>query len=1510
MPIDEALVRESSFSPNCDRSPGSSSLNVAGNLALQTGAIDALTPDAALTAQSSTLALNGTGISAPAPALSSGNLTLEAGTITLSGTTTISGFAATSLNASREIRAVGAPLNSPNNGAPSGPNNGALSAANSGALDTDHQLTLATPLFDTGAGVTFALSSGGPLALLPVSGGKAGATTPGAGGALLLTGAGIEINTTIALPSGLLTATAQGSGNVDVGSSANLQLAGKSVTFDGLTVDGPGGRIDVNVPAGNFSLAQGAQINVSGAGSSGAGGDVIVTAPAGSATLAGTLAGTSGGSAAGGGFVLEAAQLPDLAALNGLLNSGGFSGRRSFTQTGAGDVVLASGSTIRASNVTVSDDGGAVDVRGTIDASGANGGSVLLTAANGIQIEGVIDVHGTAAAATPGVVQLDTTAGGVDLAPGATINLGSSGGSLDIRVPRGSLIAADGTVAPQIVLSGTIVGGSHLQVEGVATYTAPGGVISAQNTIADPSNGWYADAANFMQNAPGIAAALGAPPQLAVSVLPGVEVDSTSDLTLASDWNLAAWRFGGAPGVLTLRAAGNLNLQANLSDGFADTATFTLPTTSDQSWSYRLVAGASLGGSNPLAVVDGATLAAGSGSVNIAPGTPDIGHTPPTPIMVRTGTGTIDIAAAANLQFGNQASVIYTAGVNSNAGVALTNLDNLAYPTGGGNINVNVDGDVLGAATNQLVTGWLWRTGQSTNQRFPAPTGWTVNYQWFEENIGALGGGSVNIAAGGNIRELSVALPTIGVQVGGTTADVNNVQITGGGQLSVVSGSNILGGSYYVGQGSGTLTAWGGIGADTSGQAGATGLAPILAVGNATLDATARSGLNIETVVNPTLLPQAASQGATTRTQSTFSTYSSQSTVTLLASAADVALVNQPDGLFGQLTSMPNLSTASQALLLYPGTVNAEALAGNVVMQGQPIALWPSPRGNLNLLASRGVTFDTGFAVYMSDIDPLTLPSPAAPAPNIIAIQPLFQVPVSTLGYTPIHSAAYSGTEDPDPARVVALTGDITNADLAFIAKPSHIVAGGNITDLYLHGENVGSADETVVSAGGNISYPFPRDPNLGVLLPDSNGIVLEGPGSLLVTAGGTINLGTSTGVTTVGNLYNAGNAATGAGVTALAGLNPAMADLTAFIHKYLSQSDAYDALLLSFVSVRSGAPVTSKDAALAALAQMSPAQQFGLCQQIMLTEIRLGGEAAAAPGPQHDDYTRSFTALTTLFPGAIDPSATGAQAKYPGSISLYFSRVYTLDGGDVTLLAPGGSVDVGIASLPLAFGLTKQASDLGIVAQGPGNVSSVSYGSFNVNQSRVFAADGGDILVWSTEGDIDAGRGAKTAISAPPPTITFNAQGQIETVFPAALQGSGIQALAVSVGVVPGNVDLFAPHGVVNAGDAGIVAGNLTIGATAVLGRDNITVSGISVGVPVEATGLGASVASTAAVANSTTSMAAAAVESASNTQSTTPLAESATSWLDVFVIGLGEENCKPDDVECLKRAQQQSGK
>jgi len=167
-------------------------------------------------------------------------------------------------------------------------------------------------------------------------------------------------------------------------------------------------------------------------------------------------------------------------------------------------------------------------------------------------------------------------------------------------------VDASGDAVPQISLGGRISGGSTLQVEGIATYTPAGGIITAGDVVADPSNPWYADAAAFMQSAPGIAAALGSPGGLSVQVVPGIEVDSPTDLVLQADWDLSTWRFAGVPGILTLRAGGNLQIQASLSDGFAGVsgpAAFVLPTTPGPSWSYRLVAGAALGSADPLEVI-------------------------------------------------------------------------------------------------------------------------------------------------------------------------------------------------------------------------------------------------------------------------------------------------------------------------------------------------------------------------------------------------------------------------------------------------------------------------------------------------------------------------------------------------------------------------------------------------------------------------------------------------------------------------------------------------------------------------------------------------------------------------------------------------------------------------------------------------------------------------------------------------------------------------------------------
>jgi hypothetical protein len=215
--------------------------------------------------------------------------------------------------------------------------------------------------------------------------------------------------------------------------------------------------------------------------------------------------------------------------------------------------------------------------------------------------------------------------------------------------------------------------------------------------------------------------------------------------------------------------------------------------------------------------------------------------------------------------------------------------------------------------------------------------------------------------------------------------------------------------------------------------------------------------------------------------------------------------------------------------------------------------------------------------------------------------------------------------------------------------------------------------------------------------------------------------------------------------------------------------------------------------------------------------------------------------------------------------------------------MAPGGAVNVGLPNKIAGF--NKEPKDLGIIANGYGEINGIASGSFNINQSRVFALGNGDLMLWSSLGDVDAGKGAKSALSVEPPRVVFHSDGSSTLVYPTAVAGSGIQAGgpndevtdrgplsladgdAVSVSndtrsarlrylrsLSRGNSYLFAPKGAVNAGDAGIsVAGNLLIAAQQVIGAGNISVGGVSIGVPTT-TGISAGTLSLGDVASSAT--------------------------------------------------------
>jgi hypothetical protein len=651
-------------------------------------------------------------------------------------------------------------------------------------------------------------------------------------------------------------------------------------------------------------------------------------------------------------------------------------------------------------------------------------------------------------------------------------------------------------------------------------------------------------------------------------------------------------------------------------------------------------------------------------------------------------------------------------------------------------------------------------------------------------------------------------------------------------------------------------------------------LAAILVAGDGSFDVRSGGSSYIGTLVQQNLIPQPMNPLTDFAYRNFFSwffDYGAQDALRVASAAGDIVLQTQDSSAF--TVDFPELRSGKATLNILPPTVVAHALTGSISVPNSVILL-PAPNGTLDLRAGQALTLGQ---VTVSDAERGLLPNPASPVNDVGAALSLLAGG---------HAAPLLHADDLEPIRLIAAAGDLRSDGLLVFPKPVYVWAGNDVQQLKLSAQNLRDTDVSLIRAGRDIRFTSS--------VPISNErIEIGGPGQLEVLAGRNIDLGASSGITTIGNLKNTLLEDIGADVTVLAGIAtpPRYAD---FVDNYFVRSDDHAAEVAAYVRDLLRDPKLGESEALDAFLDLPIEQQQRLVRQVFFAELRAAGRAANAGG----DYSRGFDAIATLFP----PAPEGEPSPYVGNLSMYQSRIYTLDGGNIEVLVPGGFVNEGLAGLSNS---NKKPSDLGIVAQRSGSVHAFTDGDFIVNRSRVFTLGGGDIIMWSSKGNIDAGRGAKTAISAPAPTVTFDTAGNAVVDLSGAVAGSGIRAIVTDESIEPGSVDLIAPVGFVNAGDAGIFsAGDLNIAAVAVIGADNIQVGGVATGVPVDTGGLGASLSAVSAVAASASNAAQeAAAPSRTVEQSTTPLAEAALGFLDVFITGFGEENCRPDDTECQRR-------
>ncbi|WP_263564070.1 filamentous haemagglutinin family protein [Paucibacter sp. DJ1R-11] len=226
--------------------------------------------------------------------------------------------------------------------------------------------------------------------------------------------------------------------------------------------------------------------------------------------------------------------------------------------------------------------------------------------------------------------------------------------------------------------------------------------------------------------------------------------------------------------------------------------------------------------------------------------------------------------------------------------------------------------------------------------------------------------------------------------------------------------------------------------------------------------------------------------------------------------------------------------------------------------------------------------------------------------------------------------------------------------------------------------------------------------------------------------------------------------------------------------------------------------------------------RQLPWLNKILMSELRSAGRAAAITedAARWAAYAPAYQAINTLFP----------LERPAGELRMPTSQVKTLQAGDITLVVPGGGANAGeIAS----SGTAKRATELGIVTVNGGDISALVRDNFEVNQSRVFTLAQGNVLLWASQGNIDAGRGAKTVTGAPAPVLRLDAQGRLVFDTSGSFSGSGIAVLNAA-----SDLDLYAPSGEINAGEAGIRSrGNAFLAADRLVNAVEIQVGGVSRG-------------------------------------------------------------------------------
>jgi filamentous hemagglutinin family protein len=869
----------------------------------------------------------------------------------------------------------------------------------------------------------------------------------------------------------------------------------------------------------------------------------------------------------------------------------------------------------------------------------------------------------------------------------------------------------------------------------------------------------------------------------------------------------------------------------------------------------------------------------------------------------------------------------------------------------------------INIADSDAVGNWLWRQGGAGQQgawwiEYGALNSVSTFDSQFNtanvarltgfQGIGTLGGGNLIVTAGGNASQLNLVVASNGrVQTDGTLVQ------NGGGTMNVKIGGTLnylplSGFSHYFNDGGGLISDLRG---NTTVSAGSVGtvvpqfdtvagfdtrfLPPLaseaanfgngidLLPGDGTVTIDTRGDLVIDGAGNPGTVQNQANTTPVVNDQlgidttsggnTDFSLWTDATGIDLFSAGGDVAPAgSNPVG--------GNQNTAADDF--YPPNLLATSQNGDIYFGSTPVELAPSADGQLQLLAADSIIGDpilqgANVIVSMSGAAPDAAATPFDPGISVTALDgtplytnhnPLSPPLLIDFGADTPSGALHAG--DTQPALIYAATGDILNIEFGqFIAasgstpqqllaaKPFDIYAGRDIVDSGTIASpdtflNLSPTDVTSITAGRDII---------------ESSFNVAGPGNLVVQAGRDLYQADQGTIDSVGPVFgiNPNDRNSGAGISVLAGVGAAGPDYTGFANLFLNPAStlslenaddiiqANDATLYSWLQTNYGYTGAPAGAYAYFLTLNSNAQTVFL-RQLYFEELNASGLEYNDPSSVRiKSYVRGKDAIAALFPAV---NASGQQLSYAGDITMSGgSGIHTDFGGGIETLTPGGQTIIGVEG-------TAPPASAGVITQGSGDIDIYALDSVLLGESRVLTTFGGDIVIWSAQGDINAGRGSKTTIDYTPLQRVYDNYGNVFLSPTVPSSGAGIATLNPVPSVPAGNINLVAPLGTIDASEAGIrSSGNLNLAGLQVLNCGNCSSQGTTAGAPTPP-------ATNVAGLTSAGNAAGAAAQAAENSTGRTHAAPQPSIWIvEILGYGAGESQPAPETPKKKKKHPQQ---